>query len=97
MQASVAEQKVNPGALTGRHKSRKSKEDKLASVMGGREGREFGAAASRKHKKVGGLSNKEKLKRKNLPMGAKKAVVQRRAGQQRLGSKNFKGHVKRLR
>lgn len=84
-----------PGTLTGRHKTRQSKEERLAKVMEGREGRLFGAAAARKNKKVGGKSNKEKLKQKNLPMGAKKHIVHRRAGRQKVGKKNFKGHARR--
>ena len=97
MRAAIGEDRIAPGALIGRHKTRQSKEDRLATVMEGREGRSFGAAASRKHQKVGGRSNKEKLKQKNLPMGAKKHIVHRRAGKQRVGKKNFKGHTKHLR
>lgn len=87
---------MDPDDLRGKHKSRKSKADKLKSVMEGRDGRAFGAAASRKHKKTGGKSNKEKLKGKNLPLGARKAVVQRRGCKQRVGKKNFSSK-KRLR
>ena len=90
MRAYLTEQRMDPDDLKGKHKSRKSKADKMKSVLEGREGREFGAAASRKNKKTGGKSNKEKLKSKNLPLGARKAVVQRRGSKQRVGRKNFK-------
>jgi hypothetical protein len=89
MRSSVAEQRMNPDDLRGKHKSRKSKAEKMASVVEGREGREFGAAQSRKNKKTGGKSNKEKLKGKNLPLGARKHVVHRRNNKQGVGKKNF--------
>lgn len=94
MQAYLGEHRVDPSELKGQHKSRKSKADKMRSVLEGREGREFGAAASRKNKKTGGKSNKEKLKAKNLPLGARKAVVQRRGNKQRVGKKNFSSKKK---
>lgn len=77
--------------LVGRHKTHKSKQDRLTSVLEGREGREFGSAAGRKRNKMGGKSNKEKLRDKKLPLGARKAIVRRRMGSQRGGRKNFKG------
>ena len=86
MHASLAEQRVDPLSLTGRHKTRKSKEDRLVSVHEGREGREFGAAAARRNNKAGGRSNKEKMKSKNLPLGARKAVARRRIGNPRAGA-----------
>lgn len=89
MRAYVAEQRIDPEELKGSHKLHKSKADKMKAVLEGREGREFGAAASRKNKKTGGKSNKEKLKSKNLPLGARKAVVRRRGSKQRVGKKNF--------
>lgn len=95
LRATIGEERVVPDALKGRHKSRQSKEERLAKVLEGREGRSFGAAAARKHKKVGGRSNKEKLKQKNLPMGAKKHIIHRRNQTQRIGRKNFKGHARR--
>ena len=54
---------MDPAALTGRHKGRASKEERLARVHEGREGREFGAAAARKKQKTGGTSNKQKVGR----------------------------------
>ena len=44
--------------------------------MEGREGREgFGASTGRKKQKMGGTSNKEKSKRKNLPIAARLQAV----------------------
>lgn len=40
--ATVADRRVDPAALAGRHKGRASKEERLARVHEGREGREFG-------------------------------------------------------
>ena len=63
----------------------------------GREGRtEFGAKARIKKDKTGGLSNKEKDKRKRLPSRAVGGQVRKRLerGKRRL-AKNFKGHVRK--
>lgn len=43
-------------------------------MRAGREGREFGAATARKKQKTGGLSNREKQKRKRLPPSARAAA-----------------------
>ena len=43
---------MDPGSLTGRHKRRKDKAERLASVLEGRTDRHFGAAAARHHKKA---------------------------------------------
>ena len=56
----------------------------MRSVLEGREGREFGAAAGRRKKKTGGLSNKQQQKRKNLPLAARQACVRKRAGGNRM-------------
>ncbi|KAK9811636.1 hypothetical protein WJX72_007420 [[Myrmecia] bisecta] len=91
----VAEERVDPSNLQGKHKRRQDKEARMASVLEGREGREgFGAASGRKKQKSGGMSNKEKAKKKDLPIVARIAQIRRRAGRQKGGSKNFKGHVK---
>ncbi len=60
--ATAADRRVDPAALTGRHKGRSSKEERLAKVHEGREGRDFGAAAARKKQKTGGTSNKQKAR-----------------------------------
>ncbi len=45
--------------------------------VAGREGRDFGARSSLKKKKTGGLSNREKDKRKRLPFAARSGQVGR--------------------
>eukprot|EP00887_Chlorella_sp_A99_P007365 scaffold2.g7365.t1 len=88
------EQRVNPDDLLGRHKYRRDKEERLKSVLEGREGRlEFGAKSRLAKKKTGGLSNREKAKRKRLPMAARAGQARKRQERKKkLGSKNFKGH-----
>ncbi len=89
---------MDANALTSKQKSRKDKAERMASVLEGREGREFGAAASRKKQKTGGMSNKQKAKKKNLPDRAKTQVMKRRLeGARRGGKKGFKGRVSRAR
>nr|POF07222.1 hypothetical protein CFP56_78879 [Quercus suber] len=78
-----------------------SKEERLALVRVGKEGRgKYQARTSVKQKKTGGLSNRQKERKKNLPMAAKKARVarsqlekkkkQQRAGKQFRGRKAWK-------
>jgi len=68
-----SEQRVNPDTLEGAHRKKRAlKEERLARVMEGREGRdEFGASSARHKKKTGGMSNREKDKKKNLPLAAR--------------------------
>lgn len=65
-------------------------------VHSGREGREFGAATARKKQKTGGLSNREKQKRKRLPPSARAQQLKRRASGKPTGAaakKAHRGHV----
>ncbi len=64
--ATAPDRRVDPAALAGRHKGRASKEERLARVHEGREGREFGAASARKKQKTGGTSNRQKARRRWL-------------------------------
>ncbi|KAH7622813.1 hypothetical protein Ndes2526B_g02092 [Nannochloris sp. 'desiccata'] len=90
------EQRVDPSALLGKRRGRRDKEERMASIMAGREGREFGSKAALKKDKQGGLSNREKDRRKNLPLAARAGQVRRRLIKGRLKSKkNFKGHVRK--
>ena len=90
------EQRVDPSALLGKRRGRRDKEERMASVLAGREGREFGSKAALKKDKQGGLSNREKDRRKNLPLAARAGQVRRRLIKGRLKSKkNFKGHVRK--
>ncbi|EIE25800.1 SDA1-domain-containing protein [Coccomyxa subellipsoidea C-169] len=91
--------RVDPNALTSKQKSRKDKAERMASVLEGREGREFGASASRRKQKTGGSSNKQKLKKKSLPDSARAQVMKRRleGGRNGGGKKGFKGRASRAR
>ena len=86
--AAASDRRVDPDSLLGTHKVRSDKAARLAKVHEGREGRaEFGSAAGRHKKKVGGSSNKEKSKAKALPFAARQAVAKHRAQKK----KGFKG------
>ncbi len=49
----IGETRVNPDALTGRHKMRKDKAERMESVLEGRQDRSYGAAAGRRKQKSG--------------------------------------------
>ena len=90
------EERLDPNDLLGKRRGRRDKEERMASVLEGREGREFGSKASLKKDKQGGLSNREKNRRKNLPFAARAGQVKRRMAKGKMKSKkNFKGHVKK--
>lgn len=92
----IHEHAVNPLDLLGKKRGKADKQERLASVLEGREGREYGAKARIKNKKTGGLSNKEKQRRKNIPLGAVGGQVRKRLERNKLRSaKNFKGHVRK--
>lgn len=92
----IHEHAVNPMDLLGKKRGKADKQERMASVLEGREGREYGAKARIKNKKTGGLSNKEKQKRKNIPLGAVGGQVRKRLEKNKLRSaKNFKGHVRK--
>jgi protein SDA1 len=93
----AGERRIDPSSLEGRVKRRKDKRERLESVLAGREGRgEFGSRASRKKDKTGGLSERQKQKKKALPLAARAAQLQRRRtdNRKRKSAKNFKGHVR---
>lgn len=92
----IQETRVDPTSLLGKKRGRADKAERLASVMEGREGRmEFGAKAKLKKDKTGGLSNKEKERRKRVLVGGVSGQVARRMGKKgRKGGKQFKGRVK---
>lgn len=82
----------------GRHKRRRDKEERMQSVLAGREGREeFGARSKLKKQKTGGLSEKQKQKRKQLPIAARIQQLRNRATKARNKSnpRHFKGHVRK--
>ncbi|XP_030971554.1 protein SDA1 homolog isoform X2 [Quercus lobata] len=97
----LSTKRVDPAKLEFHVKKKMSKEERLALVRAGREDRgKYQARTSVKQKKTGGLSNRQKERKKNLPMAAKKAKVarsqlekkkkQQRAGKQFRGRKAWK-------
>lgn len=91
------ERRVDPDSLLGRARGRRDKAARMASVLEGREGREFGSAAGRRKSKAGGLSNREKQKRKAMPLAARSAQARKRAGagRSKRPGKAGKGNFKR--
>jgi protein SDA1 len=81
----------------GKRKRAHDKEARLATVLAGREGRDkFGAASGKKKGKTGGLSEREKQRRKAMPLAARLSQLKRRSDTNRRKNnpKNFKGHVR---
>ena len=67
----------------------------MATVLEGRKDREkFGARSGLKKAKTGGLSEKQKQKKKAMPLAARLHQLKRRASEARSKKwkKNFKGH-----
>ncbi|GAX82660.1 hypothetical protein CEUSTIGMA_g10086.t1 [Chlamydomonas eustigma] len=97
LRAQANELRVNPDDLKGRHKRRKDKAERMESVLAGREDREkFGSSIGRKKKKTGGLTEREKQKRKAMPIAARVSQLKRRTETTRklkACKKNFKGHT----
>ncbi|KAM1303703.1 hypothetical protein ACFX2F_021480 [Malus domestica] len=92
----LSSKRVDPAKLEVHVKKRMSKEERLALVRAGREERgKYQARAAIKQKKTGGMSNKQKEHKKQMPMAAKRAKVaksrvDKRKQQQRSG-KQFRG------
>ena len=96
----VADRRVDPDTLAAVGLKRAhDKESRVASIMAGRADRgEFGSAKSRKQNKTGGSNNKEKMKRKNLPLAARvRVATKRRTGgpSKAVKEKQFKGRFRR--
>ena len=90
----VSDRKVDAEDLEYSKSYRKTKEERLQSVLAGREGREgFGAAAGRRKSKSGGLSNKERQKKKFMPLAARvsqaKKRIKNRKGQRKKNQKLY--------
>ena len=69
----------------------------MASVMAGREGRaKFSGSLGLKKNKTGGLSEKEKQRKKAMPIAARINQLRRRVTENKIkrNPKNFKGHVR---
>ena len=78
--SAAPERRVDPDSLLCRARGKRDKAARMASVLEGREGRDFGSAAGRRKAKAGGLSNREKQKRKAMPLAARSAQARKRAG-----------------
>eukprot|EP01025_Chloroclados_australasicus_P032120 TRINITY_DN3250_c0_g2_i3.p1 TRINITY_DN3250_c0_g2~~TRINITY_DN3250_c0_g2_i3.p1 ORF type:complete len:900 (-),score=148.88 TRINITY_DN3250_c0_g2_i3:566-3055(-) len=94
--AAIGEYVTQEGEIVGQHKGRTTKEQRMESILKGREGREEfkSRAARRKQKSNASMSNKEKERKKALPTRAKKSQIKRRQSLKRKRSaKNFKGRV----
>ena len=88
----ASESRMKPEALEAHKVRGHDKSSRLATVMKGREDRgEFGAASDRKKKKTGGLSNKEKARKKTLPKGVLNSLARSRAkNKKKIGTKKKK-------
>ena len=88
----ASERRMRPEMLEPLKVRGHDKVSRLATVMKGREDRgEFGASTDRKKKKTGGLSNKEKAKKKMLPKGVQNKLARSRAKtKKRIGTKKNK-------
>jgi protein SDA1 len=75
----ASERRVNPDALAAIGIRRAhDKASRMATVLAGREDSEFGSSTARHMKKTGGASNKEKAKKKQLPLAARIHAATRR-------------------
>ena len=85
----ASESRMRPEMLAAPRARGHDKASRLATVMKGREDRgEFGASTDRKKKKTGGLSNREKAKKKVLPKGVQNKLARSRAKtKKRIGTK----------
>ena len=69
----------------------------MASVLAGREGREeFGARSKLKKQKTGGFSEREKQRKKSMPIAARIQQLRNRAvkSRQKNNPRHHKGHVR---
>lgn len=70
----------------------------MLSILRGREDEEgYASKSAYKKRKRGGSSNKEKIKRKQLPLKGRIAQAKKRRKRNAIKrkGKNFKGHVKK--
>eukprot|EP01026_Neomeris_dumetosa_P037271 TRINITY_DN3016_c0_g1_i6.p1 TRINITY_DN3016_c0_g1~~TRINITY_DN3016_c0_g1_i6.p1 ORF type:complete len:842 (+),score=199.65 TRINITY_DN3016_c0_g1_i6:114-2639(+) len=94
--AAIGEYVAKDDEIVGQHKGKASKEERMESIMKGREGRGkfLSTSAKRKQKSNASLSNREKERKKALPMGAKRNQIKRRQSlKAKRSKKNFKGKM----
>ncbi|GLJ17992.1 hypothetical protein SUGI_0317040 [Cryptomeria japonica] len=90
----LSEHPVNPAKFEVNIHKRKDKEERLAIVKAGREDRlKYASRTAVKQKKTGGLSNREKERKKGMPLAAKRAKVARSRNdkKRKSSSKQFRG------
>ncbi|KAK8970783.1 hypothetical protein KSP40_PGU011877 [Platanthera guangdongensis] len=86
----LSAKRLDPVKLEAYIRSKLSKEEKLAMVRAGREGRgPYQARAAVKQKKTGGLSNRQREHRKMMPLAAKRS----RAARTRREKKQLRKHA----
>lgn len=90
----LSEQRVDPAKLEANIHTRRDKEERLALVKAGREDRmKYAARTAVKQKKTGGLSNRQKERKKGMPLAAKRSKIARSQieKKKRTASKRFLG------
>lgn len=90
----LSERRVDPAKLEANIHTRKDKEERLALVKAGREDRmKYASRTAVKQKKTGGLSNRQKERKKGMPLAAKRSKVARSRieKKKRTASKRFLG------
>ena len=85
-----------PVRFVARKKREHDKKARMATVLAGREGRDkFGASTGMKKSKTGGLTERQKQRKKAMPMAGRiKQLKNRKANSKtsKKRSKDFKGH-----
>uniref|UniRef100_A0A0D6QXD4 Protein SDA1 n=1 Tax=Araucaria cunninghamii TaxID=56994 RepID=A0A0D6QXD4_ARACU len=90
----LSEHPINPAKLEVNIRRRKDKDERLATVKAGREGRlKYASRTAVKQKKTGGLTNQQKERKKGMPLAAKRAKVARsqKEKKRQQSSKQFRG------
>ncbi|KAG5240758.1 hypothetical protein OIU76_014284 [Salix suchowensis] len=92
----LSAKRVDPAKLEAHVRAKLSKEERLAMVRAGREDREsYKSKIAVKQKKTGGASNRQKEHKKQMPLAAKRAKVERsrqeKKKKQNRSGKQFRG------
>ncbi|KAJ6430366.1 hypothetical protein OIU84_021715 [Salix udensis] len=92
----LSAKRVDPAKLEAHVRAKLSKEERLAMVRAGREDREsYKSKIAVKQKKTGGASNRQKEHKKQMPLAAKRAKVERsrqeKKRKQNRSGKQFRG------
>jgi protein SDA1 len=88
------EEQVDADSLMGPSKYKQAREERLAAVQEGREGREFGSHKKKHQDKDRSTTNKEKARKKNFMMMIHKRDVQGKARRSlRDKQKSLRAHI----